>query len=125
MFFRLAILVCLAGFTLTGCFLVQNNPAQQTSTNSRDQMPRNPELEQQYEQQLKEAMAPFFSTGSTVGLREKVLDIRSPAYYLDLHLNLVLALEAAEQAAGHADAVAEAQAIDRISELANQYPWLK
>lgn len=84
----------------------------------------NPELERQYEQALEAVLEPFWRARSSAGIRDQILELRTPGRYLDLHLNLVLAFDLIESGQAEADQSKIEQGIDRINQLKDQYPWL-
>jgi len=117
--FFLLIVFSLAIF-LVGCsiFPAADNQASQKPAPS-------PELERQYEQQIKTVLAPFWLDQTVTGIRDQILEIRTPAKYLDLHLSLVLAFEALEPAQAQGDQSKIDSALAQINQLKQQYPWLE
>ncbi|MFA6410070.1 MAG: hypothetical protein WCW26_00630 [Candidatus Buchananbacteria bacterium] len=85
----------------------------------------NPKLEREYEVALKAVMDPYWQTGDYSGLKDKILAQKAPAKYLDLHLNLVIALDSLEQGTKESDQVKIKTAQDNLLKLKNQYRWLE
>ncbi|OGY46058.1 MAG: hypothetical protein A2744_04050 [Candidatus Buchananbacteria bacterium RIFCSPHIGHO2_01_FULL_44_11] len=86
---------------------------------------RNIDLEKQYEQSLKEILKPFWPTKDPAGIRLQIIDLRAPARYLDLHINLVLAFDLFEQGQAESDQAKIEAGLERLTGLKNQYPWLE
>jgi len=116
-FTTLALLI----FLLAGCGIskktnqpVINNNQAQTGAEL------NLELEASYQKDLVAALQPYWTSHRADDIKTKILDLRAPAKFLDLHLNLVLAFEQLESG----DQAKVAIAVERIDELKTQYPWL-
>jgi len=108
-------------FIFSGCSLSQ-------PTDQVDDQPlivNNEKQEQQYQDQLVAILEPYWLSGEFLGLKEQILDLRAPAKFLDLHLNLVLALQDLETGTGASDQTKIDLAKNNIKELIESYNWLK
>jgi len=83
------------------------------------------DLAARYESDLRLILAPYWQKKNFAGLKDQILELRAPADYLDLHLNLVMAFELIEQGQKNADAEKIEAGMDKISQLSGQYPWLQ
>ena len=88
-------------------------------------LPSNPELERQYERQLRAILEPFWQNSDPTGLKEKILELHAPGKYLELHLNVVLAFDLIERGQQDADQAAIEQGIEKLNRLPANYAWLK
>jgi len=95
------------------------------SSSPQQSAARNVELERQYEKSVKEILTPFWAGQPTSGIRQQLLDLRAPALYLNLHINLVLAFDLIEQGQTESDQAKIESGLDRLNGLAGQYAWLK
>ena len=126
--FSFLTLITLA-FSLIGCSKVA--PKAINVANDNDQAVNNqpqpislPELEKSYESSLKDILQPYWQTHEIAGIKDKVLALKAPVKYLDLHLNLVMALGSIEQGQANSDQVKINAGQAKIDKLPAQYPWL-
>lgn len=117
--FLLVLLIFFAAFL--NSFTRQKNINQNTN---QPQVKSNPQLEREYEKQLKETLKPLWQDKQISGLKEQILDLRVPAKYLELHLNLVFAFDLIEQGQIAADQAKVEEGLEKLNQLKNQYPWL-
>jgi len=82
------------------------------------------EQEAAYEAGVKAGLRPYWQKQDVSGIKDQILDLRAPAKYLDLHLNLVIALESLEQGEKTADQAKIESAMDKLNELKTAYPWI-
>ena len=122
-FFRFFIIFLSLAILTTGCSFFAP-PAGNNNQDQSDQTNINPQLEAQYRQQIAEALQPFWQSNEVNGIREKVLDIRTPSAYLDLHLDIVLAFDKIEQGQATADQALIEEGFEKLNDLKDQYPWL-
>ncbi|MFA6381658.1 MAG: hypothetical protein WCX08_00100 [Candidatus Buchananbacteria bacterium] len=122
-FFVFVILFFLAP-VLFGC--VKNKPIQPID-NETAQPPvlTEPELESKYESELIDILKPVWQNESYAGVKSRILALRVPAKYLDLHFNLVVAFELIEQGQGSADQAKIDKGLAKLDELKVKYGWLK
>lgn len=113
--------LCLCAALVAGCSGFNRG----ADTNTQQQVKSNPELEREYREEVRDLLAPVFSNYEVTGVREALLDVTVPSAYLDLHLDLVLALDAIETARQNADQAGIEAGLERIDDLADQYDWLK
>ena len=122
--FTVGILLALV-FSLSACTMM----GKKTSVgSSSDAAASNPALEKEYEDQLSAILHPIWSADENIDwekIKASVLALRTPAKYLDLHLNLVLSLDSLEQGIISASQEKIESALDKIKALKEQYPWLK
>jgi len=120
-FFILLTLLSLI-FFISGCDKLNqkdNQPAIQSAP------PTQLQLEEQYQSKLKEILQPYRQNKEVAGLKDKIIDLRSPAKYLDLHFNLVIAFESIEQGQADSDQAKIEAGLEKIDKLIDQYSWLK
>lgn len=108
-------------FTISGCFKTKS-PAVNNQIGSKALTQE--ELETQYESALKEILKPYWVDNSVAGLKDKVLALTVPVEYLDLHFNLVIAIELIEQGSQTSDQAKIEDGLEKIAELKNEYDWL-
>ncbi|OGY48486.1 MAG: hypothetical protein A3J65_01180 [Candidatus Buchananbacteria bacterium RIFCSPHIGHO2_02_FULL_45_11b] len=82
------------------------------------------ELEQNYQTAVKEALLPYWQKQDISGVKDKILELRAPAKFLDLHFNLVVALELLEQGKAGADQGKIEAGMEKLNVLKTKYPWL-
>ncbi len=82
-------------------------------------------LKDEYQVGARAALEPYWTTANGVQARAKLLDLKVPSEYLDVHLKLVIAFDQLEQGKAAADQAKIEEAMDTINELAGQYSWLK
>jgi len=119
------VLILTASFILTGCSKNPKTQSVQTPGGEQLELPANPELEKNYEKQLSTLFKTFWQTQDETGLRDQVLELRAPAKYLDLHLNIVLALDMIEQARISGIQSQVDEGVSRLNSLSSQYSWFK
>ena len=79
-----------------------------------------------YENSVKEILKPGWKeSGNITDLKEELIALTAPVQYLDFHLQLVIALELIEQGKSNSDQVKIDDGLNKISELENQYQWLR
>lgn len=81
-------------------------------------------LEQQYELSLKEILKPYWQNQEINGIKDKILDLRAPAKYLDLHFNLVIAFELIGQGQAVSNQAEIEEGLEKLLQLKAQYNWL-
>lgn len=111
--------------TLAGCQSKIQTKNSQPPSAKPDLAAKNAELEAEYRQSLKAILAPFWQNKQIIGIREQILDLRAPALYLDLHINLVLALDLVEQGQASFDQAKIEDGLDKINRLKDQYSWIQ
>ncbi|MBN1778946.1 MAG: hypothetical protein JW816_01880 [Candidatus Buchananbacteria bacterium] len=114
-------------FIFSGCSSQNNN--QTVDVGNQDAVVQSQllteQVEKDYQVQLANILAPYWLTGQFTGIKDQILDLRAPSQDLNLHLNLVLALQDLEDGTNDNDQEKIDQAKKRIDQLANQYDWLK
>jgi hypothetical protein len=120
--FSLLILLGLI-FLVSGCFNLRS--ASDSNSNNNQSKAITPEPEIQYEPALKEILQPYWQDQGITELKTKILALKAPAEYLDLHLNLVIAFELIEQGQRDADQAKIEEGIEKLEQLKIQYPWLE
>ena len=83
------------------------------------------EIERQYESSLQEILKPGWENKEISGIKDKILALKAPTKYLDLHFNLVIAFELIEQGQKAADQAKIEDGLEKIAKLKTQYPWLE
>ena len=122
-FYLLASAFFLLAIILSGCSIFsQSSPAKNQATSGT---PTNPQLEKNYEKQIRAVLAPFWATHNAAGIRDQILEIRTPAKYLDLHLSLVLAFETLEPAQAQGEQNKIDSVLGQLNQLKTQYLWLE
>lgn len=94
------------------------------NSNNQATIQSNPELEKKYEQQLKIILKPFWTNNDPDNLQEQILELRAPAKYLDLHLNIVLAFDLINQGRLTEDQAKIEEGLEKLNQLKKQYSWL-
>jgi len=112
------------GFTLAGCFNqselqvnkdIQNQPKQEEQNN----------LVADYESNLVAILKPYWEDKEIIGIKDKILTLKAPAQYLDLHFNLVVAFESLEQGQLTSNQNKTKEGEEKIQALRTEYPWLE
>ncbi len=118
----LFLFILFALVVLSGCsiFVNKNN----NNANLQNGNAINPELEKQYEKSVKSILQPAYLGQGISGIKQQILDLRAPAKYLDLHLNLVLIFDSIEEGQKQADQAKIEAGLDKLEQLKQQYPWL-
>jgi len=111
-----------AGLLLTACANPLNRPAAEVDSGLTVS---DPQLVQAYEDQVKSILAPFWSAQTSTGIKAKILELRAPTQYLDLHLQLVLAFGLLEQGQQTADQAKIEEGLGQLNQLKVAYPWLE
>ncbi|MFA6322588.1 MAG: hypothetical protein WCX71_03880 [Candidatus Buchananbacteria bacterium] len=83
------------------------------------------QLEKNYENDVKTIMAPYWQGQNFSGIKDKILALKAPSKYLDLHLNLVIGLELIEQGQATSDQEKIETGMDKINQLLAQYSFIK
>lgn len=83
------------------------------------------EQQTQYESALKEILKSYFQDNKITGIKDKILELKAPGQYLDLHLNLVITFELLEQGKAGSDQAKIEQGLDKINKLKSQYSWVE
>ncbi|MFA5022483.1 MAG: hypothetical protein WC508_05400 [Patescibacteria group bacterium] len=109
--------------SFSGCGKSTNISNGNQGTNTLQQ--ENLQLERSYEQDLKQVLAPYWQTRDIAGVRDKILNLKAPAKYLDLHLNLVIAFDLLEQGQKAGDETKTKSGLDKLSQLKDSYNWLE
>jgi len=120
-FFILSILTSLL---ISGCIGFLGISESDNQSRNANLANSNPKLENEYENNLKEALEPFWQENKSAGLRDRILELRAPSKYLKLHLDLVLAFDLIEQGQINADQAKIEEGLEKISQLREEYPWL-
>jgi len=81
--------------------------------------------ESQYEIAVKEILATYWQSQDISGVKDKILALRAPVKYTDLHLSLVLAFESIEQGKKISDQSKINSGADKLNQLKVQYSWLQ
>jgi len=108
---------------LAGCSLPLGS-GKTNVVNSKKVPVDNPQLEKEYEKAIAEILNPVWEENNFDGIRDKILEIKTPAKYLELHLGLVLALDLIQQGRLDSDQAKIEQGLEKLTELKNQYKWL-
>ena len=115
--------------TLTGCFQpgkkISADNAGQAAANEQQKAANNQALEHQYEISVPTILKPYWQNNDVADLKAEILALTVPVKYLDLHLNLVMALENIEQGRAGSDQAKIQAGVDKINKLAADYNWLK
>lgn len=119
--FLLFILIS-AGFIFFG--RNNSNSSQNAPGTRNSKTTSNPQLEQEYEQEVKRILKPFFQDKQTAGLKDQILSLRAPAKYLELHLKLVLSFDKIYQGQKENDQSIIESGFQNLDQLKNKYPWL-
>lgn len=82
-------------------------------------------LTQDYETAVSLAMAEFKQNNEAAKARETVLNLKTPSQYLDLHLNLVIALDEVAQGQLDNDQIKIDSGLEKINDLTKQYSFIK
>ncbi|MAF14228.1 MAG: hypothetical protein CMI53_05075 [Parcubacteria group bacterium] len=82
------------------------------------------ELAEDYRTELKNILQPFFAGSTSEGIKDKVLNLKAPAKYIDLHFSLVVTLELIEQGKANADQAKIEQGLEQLDVLKIEYSWL-
>jgi len=115
-------LIFLIGLTaLTGCRSASNQASDQAGQTAPQS---NPEIERAYKKALEQVLAPYWQDNQVEGIQLAILELRAPAKYLELHLELVIAFELFEQGQGDQDQEKIEQALEKLSQLQQTYPWV-
>ncbi|MCL5794877.1 MAG: hypothetical protein M1338_00755 [Patescibacteria group bacterium] len=119
-------LLLIVTITLSACGIGGKNQAKSFFGNQQQKQinSSNPELEKEYENELKTIMAPVWQGQQFDGIKDKVLALKAPAKYIELHLNLVLALDKIESGKNNSDQTKVQEGLDKINQLKAQYSWL-
>ncbi len=81
-------------------------------------------LTAQYQHDVAVALAPYWATGMTTSVKDAVLELRVPQDLLDVHFQLVLALEQLEQAEADDDETRIATAHNALAQLQEAHSWM-
>ena len=108
--------------TVTGCFGNSNDKGNQNINQAVNKS--NPELEKKYEKELKAILKPVWQDTQVNNIKDQILELRAPAKYLNLHLNLVLAFEEIEKGQALADQAQIESGLEKLNDLKKQYPWM-
>jgi len=111
-------------FLLIACLRNPSVNINITNTNAKQDELTPEELEQKYESEISEILQPVWQNKDFTGVKEKILALKAPAKYLDLHLNLVIAFELIEQGQMDSDQDKIEEGIEKLEKLKTQYPWL-
>src|SRR3989338_8487292 len=122
--FRKLFLVLILPVIFSGC-LFRNKAIESTAADDQNEEKiSGRQQEKSYEESLPKILQLFFENQNHLGLKEKILELRAPAKYLDFHFNLVVALELIEQGKTQADNQKIKQGEEKINRLKNDYPWI-
>jgi len=118
--FRFLIILFLI-FFISACLKTTSPPTR----NLNNQPVLTPEeLESQYESSLKGILGSYQTIDDVASSKDQILALRAPAKYLDLHFNLVVALELIEQGQQTANQTKINDGSSRVAELKKDYNWL-
>lgn len=120
-------LLVITTIILSACGIGSNNNQSKSFFGDQQQKQvnsSNPQLEKEYEKELKTIMAPVWQSQQLDGVKDKVLALKAPAKYIELHLNLVLALDKIETGKTNSDQTKVQEGLDKLNQLKTQYPWL-
>ncbi|HLC89622.1 MAG TPA: hypothetical protein VJG65_01535 [Patescibacteria group bacterium] len=122
--FRKLFLVLILPVIFSGC-LFRNKAIESTAADDQNEEKiSGRQQEKSYEESLPKILQLFFENQNHLGLKEKILELRAPAKYLDLHFNLVVAFELIEQGKAENDQKKVDSGINKIRDLEKKYPWL-
>lgn len=82
-------------------------------------------LENEYENNVKQIMAPYWLASDSSGIKDKILALKAPSKYLDFHLNLVIGLELIDQGKNTGDQAKIQSGQEKINQLASKYLFIK
>ncbi len=111
-------------FLPSACLKINQLASNSNISESPQKILSEEELEDKYQVSVQEIMAPYWQSGEVNGLKDKVLALHVPGKYLDLHFNLVIALELIEQGQRDSDQEKIDNGKEKIAELKNEYDWL-
>lgn len=115
-------------FFLSACFKAKDRTDLNIRTNEPQPEPvkilTEAEQEQNYQIQVKDILKPYWQKQGLAGIKDKILVLRAPAEYLDLHFNLVVALEVLEQGKNSSDQEKVEEGMAQLEALKSRYPWL-
>lgn len=77
-----------------------------------------------YRQSLAEILKPFWSSQSTAGIKEKILELTVPKDLLRLHFDLVVLFEIIEQGQLESDQSKIEDGLDKLNDLKEEFPWI-
>ena len=113
------IFLILALLLTAGCFSQNVNSSEPRSDLDNSDYPIESNINPvNYQESLPEILALYWETGNYTGVKEKIIELRVPSEYLDLHFNLVLAFEMLEQGES-------LEGNQKIQDLLKEYPWIK
>ncbi|MFA6254863.1 MAG: hypothetical protein WC675_02365 [Patescibacteria group bacterium] len=118
------VILAFFGFVMVGC----SNKSEPISNQNMQNQPKPEEqkdLVADYESNLVEILKPYWESNKILGIKDKILALKAPAQYLDLHFSLVVAFESLEQGqlASDQNKIEDGQA--KIQALKTEYPWLE
>lgn len=126
--YRQLLLLILLLFGIAGCarFVPNASPSEQSiSGGDRNTIVVDTAaLTAQYQHDVAVALAPYWTSGVTTGVKNAVLELRVPQDLLDVHFQLVLALEQLEQAETDDDEVQIATAQASLTQLREAHSWM-
>ncbi len=90
------IILAFLSFALVGCFKKSESLVNKNMPNQpKPEEPK--DLVADYQSSLVEILKPYWERKEILGVKDKILTLKAPAQYLDLHFNLVVAFELLEQ----------------------------
>lgn len=82
------------------------------------------EFEEQYQSSIQDILKPYWQNSEVVGIKDKIIALKAPAKYIDLHIGLVISFEKIEQGQTNFDQAKIEEGFERIAELKTKYSWL-
>ncbi len=123
------VLIILA-LTVSGCFKKsadQNfQPVDLTETNNQATVNQSVQkvLAGDYQNKVQIILKPYWTAGGTAGIKDQLLSLTTPAEYLNLHFDLVVAFELIEQGQLNGDQEKIDRGIEKLSQLKDSFIWL-
>lgn len=118
-------------FVLLGMVLITAGcrPGAPSGPNGTAEVVSDPALERSYERSLHETLEPVWDEDVTpetvLGAKEQALELAVPQTYLDLHLQVVVAISQLETGLRTSDTGATSKGRAALEQLAGSHPWLK
>ena len=96
-----------------------------TNTAKKKEIISNPELEAQYEKSAREIIKSFETGEKPAIARAKLLELRVPDKYKNLHLDLVIIFDAIIRGAQFSDQAEIEETIERLGDIKEKNIWMK
>lgn len=119
-------LLLIFSLALTACVKDQAAPIDDDFSLEEDsQQEVTPVTNEAYQQNVRQILVDFWATQDPQNIKQDLLDLTVPMDYFDFHFDIVVAFDKLEQGADESDQASIEEALEDISEIAEENSWIK